>query len=166
MTYDIDCATTSSYSDSGSFDSSASFDEYLDKITVILEPLDANGLPQKINETHATDVVMHISLVSDDGTLDLELTKAGERLFDGTLAQSPAVSDNRMVFTFGNLKIRQTGTYRIRALAFNLSSIVPSMLTATTTATTTTTTTTSALAASSDAIVSGISEVLVVVQST
>ncbi|KAJ2222923.1 hypothetical protein EV180_004164 [Coemansia sp. RSA 518] len=87
--------------------------EPLGAVTVTLERFDANGTALDVEEVHTVGLVVNVGLTLEDGTTDVEH-------LEGETTVSPTVVDNKMVATFGRLRVQQAGTYQFHVRVFNL----------------------------------------------
>ncbi|KAJ2657870.1 hypothetical protein IW148_004966 [Coemansia sp. RSA 1199] len=90
--------------------------EPLGAVTVTLERFDANGTALGVEEVHTVGLVVNVGLTLEDGTTDVEHLV-------GDTAVSPAVVDNKMVATFGRLRVQQPGSYRFHVRVFNICAV-------------------------------------------
>ncbi|KAJ2582784.1 hypothetical protein IWW49_005531, partial [Coemansia sp. RSA 1797] len=74
--------------------------EPLGAVTVTLERFDANGTALDVEEVHTVGLVVNVGLTLEDGTTDVEH-------LEGETTVSPTVVDNKMVATFGRLRVQQ-----------------------------------------------------------
>ncbi|KAJ2120289.1 hypothetical protein IW147_005205 [Coemansia sp. RSA 720] len=69
-----------------------------------------------VEEVHTVGLVVNVGLTLEDGTTDVEHLV-------GDTAVSPAVVDNKMVATFGRLRVQQPGSYRFHVRVFNICAV-------------------------------------------
>ncbi|KAJ2663577.1 hypothetical protein IWW48_001260 [Coemansia sp. RSA 1200] len=94
--------------------------EILDPVTVILERFDPHGTPLSVDEETTGGMVVQVVLISEDGSIDCDLTESGELLLVGENSKSPEIIDGKIVTKFNSLKVRRTGVFRFRARMFNI----------------------------------------------
>ncbi|KAJ2394251.1 hypothetical protein GGI23_004761, partial [Coemansia sp. RSA 2559] len=73
-----------------------------------------------VDEHTTSGMVVQLSLVSEDGSIDYDLTESGEHLLEGENSRSPEIIENKVVAKFNALKVRRPGVFRIRARMFNI----------------------------------------------
>ncbi|KAJ1888531.1 hypothetical protein LPJ81_006298, partial [Coemansia sp. IMI 209127] len=73
-----------------------------------------------VDEHTTSGMVVQLSLVSEDGSIDYDLTESGEQLLEGENSRSPEIIENKVVAMFNTLRVRRPGAFRIRARMFNI----------------------------------------------